>query len=313
VRHLRITALALVAAFAASALMASSALAIKNPTKNPLIFKHCPIYGEAEIEEGGTMHKRRTALCFVAATDEGAGAGEYKVGNFTVPLVKQVLLQFGTVVNEETGAEVYVPAEGAPTFPAVAERVPGYPITAISPKEREEYGWSKELSESYEHAKLRHKTRDVFETLELAGTPHISRSNLLSEEGTAVEVPIKVKATNAWLTELGVSCYIGSEEEPITQHLVSGVSKSPLTGEELHGAVGELEFLHEFEEVIITHSNLVDNTYAVPGAKCTGPDAAAIEATIDHIFGVPAVAGASFTQLKGTLYNSTAEWVSRTL
>ena len=299
--------LCLVATFVVSAVNAGSALAIINPTESPLIFKHCPIFGEVE--------GHRVNLCFVAATDTGPEAGEYKVGKFTVPLAKQVLLQFGTVLNEETGGETFVPAEGAPTFPAVAERVPGFPITAISPKEREEYGWPPELTASYLHAKEHHLTRNVFETLELGGKAAISRTNLLFQEGTAVEVPIKVKATNAWLTQLGVECYIGSDEGtspgPIVQHLVSGTSTSPLTGEELHGAVGELRFLHEFQEVIITHSSLVDNTYAVPAATCEGPFAGPIATTINHIFGLPAVAGASFTKLKGTLYNATAEWVSK--
>jgi hypothetical protein len=305
-RHVRILGISLIAAFAVSAVTAASALAITNPDKSPLIFKHCPIYGE--------VNGQKTTFCFVAATNQEEG--EYKVGGFTVPLTKQVLLQFGTVLNEETGAETFVPAEGAPTLPPTAEKVPGTPISRISPKEREEFGWPQELTESYLAAKRRHLTNNVFETIELAGKPVISRSNLLFQEGTAVEAPVKVKAANAWLTQLGTTCYIGSDEGtepgPIVQHLVSGVSKSPSTGQELHGEVGELAFYHEFQEAIISNNKLVDNTYPVPGASCSGPFAAPIAATIDKIFGIPAVAGASFTSLKGALYNATAEWVSRT-
>jgi len=300
-RHVRILGLALVAVFAFGAIAASNALALKNPRKSGQIFKHCPIYGEAE--------GKQTTLCFVAATEEGAEEGAYHVGNFTVHLAKQVLLQFGTSVNEETGQEYFVPAEGAPTLPPVAERVPGYPISKISPQEQTEMGWPQELKENYENGRKHHETVNVYETLELAGTPAISRSNLLSEEGTAVEVPLKIKATNTWLAKLGDICYVGSEEDPIVQHLVSGLSTSPLTGEELHGAVGELEFLHSFQEVIITHSDLVDNTYPVPAATCSGPFSSYVEAMINKIFGLPAAAGASNTQLKGTLYNATAEWV----
>ena len=62
---------------------------------------------------------------------------------------------------------------------------------------------------------------------------------------------------------------------------------------------------HEFNEVIISNNVLVDNTYAVPGAKCTGPYSEVIATTIDKEFGIPAVAGASVTEIRGTLYNST--------
>jgi hypothetical protein len=303
VRHVRILGLALVTALVVSMAVAGNALAIKNPDFNSTIFRHCPTFAEVE--------GHRTTFCFVAATEEsGPSSGEYKVGNFTVPLAKQIVLQFGSVLNEETGAETFVPASGAPTLIPTAEKVPGFPIAAISPKEREELGWPKELSEKYEHAKVEHEVTKVFETIELAGEPAISRSNLIVAEGTAVEVPVKVKASNRWLTTLGDECYIGSNEDPITQHLTSGKSVSPLTGQELVGEVGELDFRHEFQEVIITHSDLVDNTYAVPTASCTGPFSEQIAATINKVFGLPAPAGASFTRLKGTLYNATAEWVN---
>ena len=65
--------------------------------------------------------------------------------------------------------------------------------------------------------------------------------------------------------------------------------------------------------VVITKSNLVDNEFAVPGATCTGPFSTEIAAAIDKEFGVPAVAGASKTELKGTLWNATAEAVEAAL
>ncbi len=306
-RHVRMLGLSLGTVLAVSAVLAGSAMAIKNPDHNEAIFNHCPTFGEAE--------GHRTTFCFFAATEGGPESGAYKVGKFTVPLEKQIILQFGSVLNEETGAETFIPAEGVPTLIPTPEKVPGAPINAISPKEREELGWPPELSASYEAAKKRHEVNKVFETIELATggggpEPAISRTNLLFQEGTAVLVPVKVKATNHWLEHLGDECYVGSNEDPIVQHLVSGTSTSPLTGEELHGAVGELEFTHKFDEVIITHSDLVDNTYPVPGATCTGPFSEIVAATINKLFGLPAVAGASFTNLKGTLYNATAEFVN---
>ena len=116
---------------------------------------------------------------------------------------------------------------------------------------------------------------------------------------------MKIKGENKWLSELGDVCYIGSNEAPIVQHLTSGESESPLTHEVLHGSKGEFVVVNTTaKSVILPHSNLVDNTYAVPGASCTGPYSAVIAATIDKEFDIPQPAGASVTEIKGTLYNA---------
>ena len=52
----------------------------------------------------------------------------------------------------------------------------------------------------------------------------------------------------------------------------------------------------------------MDNTYAVPGASCTGPYASVIAATIDKEFSIPEPAGASVTEIKGTLYTGSKEF-----
>ena len=122
-----------------------------------------------------------------------------------------------------------------------------------------------------------------------------------------MEAPVKIKGENKWLSELGDVCYIGSNEAPIVQHLTSGASTSPLTGNTIHGSAGELAIIKEGNELWLHNSDLVDNTYPVPGATCTGPFSAQIAAAIDREFGIPAVAGASVTELKGTLYNATKE------
>ncbi len=309
-RHVRMLGLCLVAVFAIGAIGAASALAF--PPKNidnPRIFKYCPVNEGVEVEE--VFHQ--TNLCVYAETALGEGEGSYTVGGITVPLEKPVALQFGTWLNEETGAETFVPASNGESLRPGKELVPGEPIAHISLAEQEELGWSSALKESYKRAQYRHKVRKAYETIQFAGTPGISRVNLLFQEGTAVHAPVMIEAGNPWLAEMGDKCTIGSPEDPIVQELKTGVSISPLTGEELQGAVGELEFLHEFQEVIIKNSDLADNAYSVPGSVCEGPNAAVIEATINKVFGLPAVAGASKTELKGTLWNSTAEWTKKVL
>ena len=275
------------------------------------VFKNCPVHAEAEITPG---HFQKDNLCVYARTETGKSAGSYTVGSITVPLAKSVALQFGTALDEETGHETFIPAaNGAPSLIPGKEPVPGEPIAHISVAEQEELGWSKALMAKYAEAQATSALKKVYEKIEFAGPAAISRTNLLFQEGTAVHAPVMVRGENAWLKQLGDTCTIGSEAEPIVQELKSGTSTSPLTGEVLHGSVGELNFFDEFQLVIITKSNLVDNEYAVPGATCTGPFSTEIAAAIDKEFGVPAVAGASKTQLKGALENATAEAVEAAL
>ena len=148
----------------------------------------------------------------------------------------------------------------------------------------------------------------MFETIEQAGFIFTSVQQILTGEHPGVIAPVKIKGENAWLSKLGDVCYIGSEQEPIVQHLTSGKSTSPLTGVTIEGTRGEIEVIRKGNEIIEGHSNLVDNTYPVPGAVCTGPYSAAISATLNKVFGLPAVAGASITELKGYLYLTTKEF-----
>jgi hypothetical protein len=297
VRRVRMLGLCLVAAFALSAVVAGSAAALEKPSKSPRLYRNCPV-NNPEVN-----------LCIYALTESGENGGSYKVGNITTPLAKSVTLQYGLHLNEETGEETYVaPVNGVEAISPTPEKVPGEPIAHISLAEQEELGWPESLKYRYAHAN-KSSLKTVYETIELAGIPSTSRADLLAQIGSAVVAPVKVKGENRWLSELGDVCYIGSEAEPVTQHLTSGESTSPLTGETIKGAIGEIEFAHEFNVVTIAHNVLVDNTYPVPGANCTGPYSSVIEATIDKVFGIPAPAGASETILKGTLYNSSAAWV----
>ena len=304
-RHVRILGLGLVAALVTVGFTASSALAFKNPSKSWKIFENCPVNGEDEVRPGEFFP---VIACTVGATEPGEG-GQFTVGPITVPIVKQIVLQYGLTETGVEGPLGYVsPAHGAEAITPAPEKVPGEPIAHITPAEQEELGWSEGLKYSYKLAQKDHAVRTSYETIELAGTPATSVLNILTGNGVGVEAPVKIKAENKWLAELGDVCYVGSSSEPIVQHLTSGESTSPLTGETIHGAPGEI-LVFSGERVIEAHSNLVDNTYAVPGASCEGPNASVVANTIDKEFGLPAVAGASVTEIKGSLYIVTAEVV----
>src|SRR5271166_791214 len=280
---------------------------VKNPTKSLGIFKNCPVNG---VSPGGNP----AVACVFSATEAAPEGGSFTVGGITVPLAKQVQLQYAVAEKpypEEEVEEFIAPTNGAPAIVPTPEVVPGEPIGNITEAEQEEEGWPVGLKYSYALAKKRGKVKKVFETIEQAGIPVQNSTNIIFEEGVGVLAPVKIKGENKWLSELGDVCYIGSEEDPITQHLTTGSSTSPLTSEVLKGSAGELRIFLEGSAILLTHSDLVDNTYAVPAASCTGPYSSYIGAAIDKAFGIPAVAGASNTQLKGTLYESVAELIKK--
>lgn len=316
-RRTRMLGLAVIAVLGLVAVGATSATAgtVKNPTKSLKIFQNCPIGVESSGEYGS---KEVDQICIFGATEAPPEGGAFTVGPITTPFSKQVQLQLGLVNflagvgGGEKSEENIAPVDGAQEIVPTPERVPGEPIAHISEAEQNEEGWPVALKYSYDHAK-KSSLKKVYETIEVAGTPRANSLNLVLEEGVAVEAPVKVKGENAWIATLGDVCYIGSDAEPITQHLTSGPSESPLTGEVLHGYSGELSAPQEGREVISSGSDLVDNTYAVPGASCTGPYSTYIDAAIDHAFGIPAAAGASNTQLKGTLYIAEASLVEEKL
>jgi hypothetical protein len=296
VRHVRMLGLCIVAVLALAAVSASSALALKNPTKSIKIFDKCPVTGLDNVD------------CVFGATEPGEG-GQFTVGPITVPLAKQITLQYGLEVTEGPHYEEVLtylpPTHGAEAINPTPERVPAEPLNNITQAEQEELGWPEGLQYSYAQAKKHHKTKKVFETIEQAGSKiETSIFNIILQEGVGVEVGVKIKGENAWMAQLGDVCYIGSEAEPIEQHLTSGASESPLTHETIEGTPGELGFDSTGEEVWLTKSDLVDNTYPVPGASCSGPYSSYLAATIDKEFGIPAAAGASVTELKGTLYTA---------
>jgi hypothetical protein len=300
VRHVRMLGLCLFAGLALAAVTASSALAFKNPDKSAKIFANCPTTGEADGFPD--------VACTVGATEPKEG-GQFTVGPITVPIVKQIVLQYGIAEGENEELLYVPPINGAEAITPTPEKVPGEPIAHITEAEQNELGWSEGLKYSYKLAQKDRAAKTAYETIELAGIPATSVENIITEEGVGVEAPVKIKAENKWLSELGDVCYVGSDSEPIVQHLTSGPSESPLTHETINGTKGELEILHEGQEVIESHSDLVDNTYAVPGASCTGPNASVVAATINKEFGLPAPAGASVTEIKGSLYLASHEYV----
>jgi hypothetical protein len=255
------------------------------PTGDFAVFKQCPTNNPA------------VNLCFYALSE----GGEFHVGTTTVPINKTITLQGGSILNEETGAETFVPAKNGETLSKVPLTVPGGLLGIMAPT-----GWPTWLQNIFNEF-INNGITGVTATVELVGNPGISRTNLLFQEGTALELPSRVKLGNPFL---GESCYIGSAAHPVTQHLTTGTTSPPGPNTPISGAVGELEFKDEFQLVIIKDNKLVDNAYAAPGAEgCGGIFSFLIDPAVDAKLGLPSPAGKNTTILTGTLQNATAEAV----
>ena len=255
------------------------------PTGDFAVFKECPTNNPA------------VNLCFYA-TSEG---GEFHVGTTTVPINKTITLQGGSILNEETGAETFVPAKNGETLSKTPLTVPGGLLGIMAPT-----GWPTWLQDIFNEF-INNGITGVTATVELVANPGISRSNLLFQEGTALELPARVKLGNPFL---GESCYIGSAAHPILQHLTTGTTSPPGPNVPISGAVGELEFKDEFQLVIIKDNKLVDNAYSAPAAEgCGGIFSFIIDPAVDAKLGLPSPAGKNTTILTGTLKNATAEAV----
>ena len=309
-RHVRMLGLCLVASFAASVVAATPALAEKPLSQKQLEkiyapFRACPVnnpelYKLYEGEEG--------AYCLNAQTAGGKNGGQFTVGSITIPLSKKITLQGG---QDFEGKAFYgegelppgfiEPENSSETLLAQPLKVPGGFVNRIAPQPY----WPAALKESFENAKKDHELTAT-ETLELAGTPEISSNDLLNEEYTAFELPMKVRVTSPWLTTLGGSpCYVGSDEHPIIVDLTSGQSTGPYPYEynTSHGVGNtEIGFKDEFNYVEVKGSTLVNNTFAVTtGAEgCGGEFESYVDRAVSTAAGVPDASGQNSVILTGT-------------
>ena len=220
-RYVRMLGLCLAAASAMSAVAAVPALAELTTVEN---YKQCPL---------------KDPLVGACTWGQATG-GHYTVGPITVPITKPIVFQGGLTKSEP---EAFImPANGQAVVPT-PEILPGEPLAYVTPAEQKEFGWPVALQKSYEKARIAGMLGEgtITEVIETAGVPAVSKLKLVTREGTGIEAPVMIQGKNKWLTKLGGSCFIGSYQNPIVQHLTTGVSTSPLTGETVSGYPGSLE------------------------------------------------------------------------
>ncbi|HEY7831502.1 MAG TPA: hypothetical protein VIC06_13160 [Solirubrobacteraceae bacterium] len=272
-------------AVASLLVLAVAAPAMATPKGAFAVFAQCPLKNPS------------VNLCVFV---QSAG-GEFVIGNKTVPVNKTITLQGGSILNEETGAETFVAAANGETLSKTPLTVPGGLFGIKAPT-----WWSKEAQEWF-NKQINEGLTGVTATAELVGNPGISRTNLLFQEGVALSLPLRLHLNNVIL---GSGCFVGSKSSPITLELTTGTTSPPKPNKPITGAVGELEFLEEFQLVVIKGNKVVDNAYSVPGVEgCGGAFSGIVDPLVEALLGVPAAAGHNTAILEGSLQNATAEAV----
>jgi hypothetical protein len=276
---------ALLTAAASMLALALAAPAMATPKGDFAVFAQCPTKNPA------------VNLCVFVQSS----GGEFIIGSKTVPVNKTITLQGGSILDEETGLETFVPAANGETLSKTPLTVPGGLFGLKAPA-----WWSKEAQEWF-NKHVNEGFTGVTATAELVGNPGISRTNLLFQEGVALSLPVRLHLNNVIL---GNECYLGSKSNPVTLNLTTGTTSPPAPNKAITGAVGELEFKDEFQLVIIKGNKVVDNAFSAPGTEgCGGVFSFFINPLVESILGVPAAAGHNTAILEGSLQNATAEAV----
>lgn len=240
--------------------------------------------------------------CIAARTE----SGEIKIGKETVPIVHTQTLRGGfieTAETETTGALQFVGAADGNTLSKTAQSVPGGLLGLINCKEV-----TNEFERKVCEAVFENKVTGVTATTELAApasTIGLNEFFLLSEFGTALSLPVKVKLENPLL---GNSCYIGSNASPITLNLTTGTTSPPAPNKPIKGKKGTISNRAEGGILVVTNNTLVNNSFAAPEASgCGGFFSFLIDPIIDAKLGLPSAAGNNTAILNGTLEQTGAE------
>jgi len=280
-----VVAMALAASVAA---LSAASPALATPKGEFAIFADCPL-SNAEL-----------AACLTAKTE----SGEFTVGKKTVPIKNIITLQGGFTENPETGAMTFVGAADGNTLSKTPQTVPGGLFGIIAPESLPKF-----LQELFNEF-INNGITGVTATTELAAPASeigLNEFNLLTEKGTALSLPVKLKLSN---TFLGSECYIGSNSSPIVIELTTGTTSPPEPNKPIKGSRGKLESNEEGTILTVSKNSLVNNSFAAPGANgCGGILSFLIDPAVNAELGLPAAAGHNTAILNGTLKQATASVV----
>lgn len=240
----------------------------------------------------------KTFKCLYSLTT----GGKVVLGKKSVPIVNPVTLQGGytEATKESEFVAEFIGASNGVTLSKTPQPVPGGLAGLVNCKEISNFLVRLGCESVFENG-----LTGVNATLELARPAseiRISEVNLLSQEGVALRMPVKVHLENPLL---GSNCYVGSSSNPLIWNLTTGTSGS------LKGTKGKIKLIEEEEILLAENAILVDNTWSAPGATgCGGP---IVELLINPIInsqvGLPAGPGVNAAELITSNYIAPRESV----
>jgi hypothetical protein len=251
-----------------------------------------PHHPTGEFEQFGDCPLNRASItdCIYSVTSSGT----FTLGTKVVPIKKPVILQGGFEGGGETVQ--FFGAEDGNTLSKTPQAVPGGLAGLIKCEEISNLLLRLACQVAFENG-----VTGVNATLELAAPAtsiQLNTEHLLFEEGTALQLPVKVHLENPFL---GGNCYVG----PITIPLTTGTSGS------LSGTAGTFSANEPFTLLTFSGTKLVNNTFSAPGATgCGGPVAELlIDPILNLMVGLPAGSGKNSAVLQGTTQDAASSAV----
>jgi hypothetical protein len=262
------------------ALMVPASSASAAPTGEFANFANCPLSNTA------------VDFCIYAKTTSGA----FVTGKKTVSIVNPVLLQGGLDINQETGASTFVGAGKGDTLSKTPQPVPGGLLGVTAPS------WWPSLLRNLFNETINNGFTGVTATVELAAPASAIQLNLLAlfaGQGTALQLPVKIKLDNPFL---GSNCYIGSNSSPIVIPFTAGTTAPPPPNTPITGSKGTISTNEAGTKLTSTANRLVNNSFATPGANGCGGIlfSWAVDPLVESIIGIPSPAGTNTAILEGT-------------
>lgn len=270
--------LCLAGALLLALLLPSSALAAPHhPTGEYAQFNNCPLSNPA------------VTVCLFSESSSGF----FTLGKKTVPLKNPVKLQGG--LDEILVPSKFFPAEDGNSLPGVPQPVPGGLLGITAPT------WWPTFLQNLFNETINNGLTGVTATVELTSQTGVTISplNLLTQSGTALSLPSKIKLSNSFL---GNNCYVGSNSNPIVLAFTTGTTSPPPPNTPITGSPGTITQNESGSIATFSGGKLVNNSFAAPGANgCGGLFSFLIDPFVNEIVGLPSAAGTNTAILEGKI------------
>ncbi|HET7455080.1 MAG TPA: hypothetical protein VFJ76_06135 [Solirubrobacterales bacterium] len=263
-------------------------VALLLPSSSALAAPHHPTGEFAQFDDCPLSNPAVTVCLFSESS-----SGFFTIGKKTVPLKNPVKLQGG--LDEILFPTKFYPAEDGNSLPGVPQPVPGGLLGITAPS------WWPWFLQNLFNETINNGFTGVTATVEATSQTGIEVHpfNLLTQSGTALSLPAKIKLSNPFL---GSNCYIGSNSNPVVLAFTTGTTSPPPPNTPITGSPGTLT--QNPTETIGTFSGgkLVNNSFAAPGANgCGGLFSFLVDPFVNEIVGVPSAAGRNTAILEGKI------------